>query len=136
MLTARNLYARVVLEPESEAWFAQNFARSLEHYDHTAVMAMPYMEGATDPTDWLDRLLERVAAVAGGLEGTVFEVQSIDWRTDTPVPAAEVAEWMRRLESRGGLHFGYYPDDFIRGLPELGPIREALSVDTDPWRAP
>ncbi|MDZ7778447.1 MAG: poly-beta-1,6-N-acetyl-D-glucosamine N-deacetylase PgaB [Gemmatimonadota bacterium] len=136
MLTARNLYARVVLEPESEAWFAQSFTRSLEHYDHTAVMAMPYMEGASDPVAWLDRLLERVAAVSGGLEGTVFEVQSVDWRTGTPVPAAEMAEWMRRLESQGGLHFGYYPDDFIRGLPELGPIREALSVETDPWRAP
>lgn len=136
MLTARNLYARVVLEPESEAWFAQNFARSLEHYDQTAVMAMPYMEGASDPVDWLDRLLERVAAIDGGLEGTVFEVQSVDWRTGTPVPAAEMAEWMRRLESRGGLHFGYYPDDFIRGLPDVDLIREALSVETDPWRAP
>ena len=131
--SARNLYARVVLEPESEAWFAQNFRRSLEHYDHTAVMAMPYMEGARNPGAWLDRLLDRVAEVPGGLAGTVFELQSVDWRTQRPIPATEIAGWMRRLERRGGIHFGYYPDDFIRGLPELGPIREVLSVERDPW---
>jgi len=131
--SARNLYARVVLEPESEAWFAQNFVRSLEHYDHTAVMAMPYMEGARDAGRWLDRLLDRVAAVPGGLAGTVFELQSVDWRTQTPVPAEELAGWMRRLERRGAIHFGYYPDDFIRGLPAVGPVREALSVERDPW---
>jgi len=131
--SARNLYARVVLEPESEAWFAQNFRRSLEHYDHTAVMAMPYMEGARNPGAWLDRLLDRVAEVPGGLARTVFELQSVDWRTQRPIPATEIAGWMRRLERRGGIHFGYYPDDFIRGLPELGPIREVLSVERDPW---
>jgi biofilm PGA synthesis lipoprotein PgaB len=131
--SARNLYARVVLEPESEAWFAQNFVRSLEHYDHTAVMAMPYMEGARDAGRWLDRLLDRVAQVPGGLAGTVFELQSVDWRTQRPIPGEELAGWMRRLEQRGGIHFGYYPDDFIRGLPELGPVREALSVERDPW---
>ncbi|CAN5803342.1 poly-beta-1,6-N-acetyl-D-glucosamine N-deacetylase PgaB [soil metagenome] len=131
--SARNLYARVVLEPESEAWFAQNFVRSLDHYDHTAVMAMPYMEGARNADRWLDGLLDRVAAVPGGLAGTVFELQSVDWRTQQPIPAEELAGWMRRLERRGAIHFGYYPDDFIRGLPAVGPVREALSVERDPW---
>jgi poly-beta-1,6-N-acetyl-D-glucosamine N-deacetylase len=131
--SARNLYARVVLEPESEAWFAQDFARSLDHYDHTAVMAMPYMEGARNATAWLDRLVDRVAAEPGGLAGTVFELQSVDWRIARPVPGQELAGWMRQLERRGAIHFGYYPDDFIRGLPELDPVREALSVERDPW---
>ncbi len=132
--TARNLYARVVLEPESEAWFAQNFELSLERYDHTAVMAMPYMEGARNPDRWLDRLVDRVSQVPGGLEGTIFELQSMDWRDQTHIPGEQMADWMRRLERRGAIHFGYYPDDFILGLPELDPIREALSVETDPWR--
>jgi poly-beta-1,6-N-acetyl-D-glucosamine N-deacetylase len=131
--SARNLYARVVLEPRSEEWFGQNFARSLEKYDHTAVMAMPYMENARDAGAWLDRLADRVSRVPGGLQGTVFELQSVDWRVPRPIPGHELAGWMRRLERRGAIHFGYYPDDFIRGLPELDPVREALSVERDPW---
>ncbi len=131
--SARNLYARVVLEPHSEEWFSQNFRRSLARYDHTAVMAMPYMENARDAGAWLDRLVDRVTEVPGGLRGTVFELQAVDWRVPRPVPGAELAGWMRRLERRGAIHFGYYPDDFIRGLPELDPVREALSVERDPW---
>ncbi len=131
--SARNLYARVVLEPESEGWFAQNFVRSLRHYDHTAVMAMPYMENARNATAWLDRLVDRVTEVPGGLQGTVFELQSVDWRSQTPVPGATLAEWMRRLERRGAIHFGYYPDDFLKGIPEVEPVRRALSVERDPW---
>ncbi len=134
--SARNLYARVVLEPESEDWFSQNFARSLAHYDQTAVMAMPYMEEARNAQRWLNQLTDRVADVPGGLEGTVFELQSVDWRTGRPLAAGEIASWMRELERRGAIHFGYYPDDFIRGLPDLETIREALSVERDPgaWR--
>ncbi len=131
--TARNLYARVVLEPHSEEWFAQNFELSLERYDQTAVMAMPYMEGARNPERWLDRLVDAVEAVPGGLEGTVFELQAVDWRRPAPIPGERLASWMERLERRGAIHFGYYPDDFIRGLPELEPVRRALSVERDPW---
>ncbi|MBU2288183.1 MAG: poly-beta-1,6-N-acetyl-D-glucosamine N-deacetylase PgaB, partial [Gammaproteobacteria bacterium] len=34
LLTARNLFARPLLEPASEAWFAQNYAQSLAAYDY------------------------------------------------------------------------------------------------------
>lgn len=36
--TARNIYAMPVLEPESEAWFAQNLNDFLNTYDWTAPM--------------------------------------------------------------------------------------------------
>ena len=42
--TARNLYAEPLLNPASEAWFAQNPDDFLDAYDWTAPMAMPYME--------------------------------------------------------------------------------------------
>ncbi len=132
--TARNLYARVVLEPHSEEWFSQNFEASLRQYDQTAIMAMPYMEGASDANRWLDRLVEVVREVPGGLEGTVFELQSVDWRVPEPIPAEELAGWMYRLERQGAIHFGYYPDDFILGVPDLETVRRALSVERDPWR--
>ncbi len=42
--TARNIFALPLLEPESEAWFAQNLDDFLAAYDWTVPMAMPLME--------------------------------------------------------------------------------------------
>ncbi|NUT17170.1 MAG: poly-beta-1,6-N-acetyl-D-glucosamine N-deacetylase PgaB, partial [Cupriavidus sp.] len=57
--TARNIFALPVLQPESEAWFAQNLDDFLAAYDWTAPMAMPYMEQvpAGQENAWLDRLV-------------------------------------------------------------------------------
>ncbi len=131
--TARNLYAEVALEPHAEAWWAQSLPVFLERYDWTAVMAMPHMEGADDPEAWLDRLVRRVARVRGGLDRTVFELQSVDWRSSRSVDSNRLASWMRRLERQGAIHFGYYPDDFVRELPRLDAIRTAFSTGRQPW---
>jgi len=131
--TARNLYAEVALEPHAEAWYAQSLPVFLERYDWTAVMAMPHMEGADDPEAWLDRLVRRVASVRSGLDRTVFELQSVDWRSSRSVDSNRLASWMRRLERQGAIHFGYYPDDFVRELPRLDAIRTAFSTGRQPW---
>lgn len=131
--TARNLYARVVVDPRAQAWFAQSLPAFLEAYDWTALMAMPLMEEAGDPERWLRDLVDVVAAHEGGLDRTLFELQSVDWRTDEPVPASRMARWMRLLQRRGAIHFGYYPDDFILGRPELDLIRPAFSVERHPF---
>ncbi len=134
--TARNLYARVVLEPESEEWFSQNLGLFLEAYDQTALMAMPYLERARRPDAWMRGLLEEVAAVPGGLQGTMFELQSVDWWTTERIPTQEMVDWMRMLQRGGAVHFGYYPDDFILGHPNLQGIRQGISVERYPFRRP
>ena len=126
--TARNIYAGVVMNPESEAWFAQSLEASLKHYDYTAIMAMPYMEGAKNPEAWLRQLVAKVAAVPGALNKTVFELQSVDWRNQTALDSAVLASHMNLLLHNGAANFGYYPDDFIRGLPNLDEIRPAISL--------
>ena len=130
--TARNLYALPVLEPETEARFAQSLPRFLASYDYTAVMAMPFMEGAANPDAWLGRLVDKIAAQPGGLKKTVFELQSVDWKTRTPVPAATLAGQLVRLQRLGAMNVGYYPDDFITDHPAMAAIRPALSVQTFP----
>jgi len=54
--TARNYYAPVVLQPESASWFAQSFASGLQNYDFVSLMAMPYMEKASNPQQWMKDL--------------------------------------------------------------------------------
>ncbi|SFP85463.1 biofilm PGA synthesis lipoprotein PgaB [Variovorax sp. OK605] len=128
ILTARNLYARPVLEPASQEWFAQSLAQSLEAYDYTAVMAMPFMEQAADPKAWLEALFRQVAAQPRGLERTVFELQARDWRSGRMVDSATLAGQWTLLHRLGARHVAIYPDDFLEGQPPLVTVRDILSV--------
>ena len=134
IMTARNIYARLLLEPESETWFAQSFPRFIESYDYTAVMAMPFMEGEDErPDPWLTNLARTALDSTDRRDRIVFELQSTDWRNQTPVPAALIAGQMR-LINRLGIHsYGYYPDDFINGHPALEVIEPAFSLSTNPY---
>ena len=132
LLTARNLFARPVLEPAAQEWFAQSLDAFLGAYDYTALMAMPWMEGAADADAWLDTLAARVKAVPGAQERVVFELQSVDWRDGRKIPAQTLAAQMRRLHATGARHFGYYPDDFHNDHPAEAVIRPALSLEAHP----
>lgn len=130
--TVRNLYALPVMEPQTQVRFAQSLPAFLAAYDYTAVMAMPLMEGAGKPDAWLESLVRNVAAQPGALAKTVFELQSMDWRTRTPVPVGTLAAQLRKLQQLGAVNIGYYPDDFIADRPALAVIKPALSVQTFP----
>ena len=140
--TARNIYAQPVLNPESETWFAQNLDDFLGAYDWTAPMAMPFMENVPKGHEnaWLDSMVDAVARRPGALGKTVFELQSRDWRASpgqpegAPVDTAVLAGWMQRLQRRGALSFGYYPDDFSQDQPRLQGIRPAISEAWYPIR--
>lgn len=130
--TARNIYASPILEPESEAWFAQNFNDFLHAYDWTAPMAMPLMEGVplNKSNEWLDNLVSKVAEYPGALDKTVFELQARDWRTEATheeISGKQLARWMQQLQLSGASSYGYYPDDFINNKPEMSVIRPELS---------
>lgn len=129
--TARNLYAVPILNPASETWFAQNPGDFLKAYDWTVPMTMPLMEGvaAGQTLAWIDRIVNAMKQYPGGLEHTIFELQSRDWRTtpDSDVDSRTLASWMEHLQLAGVRNFGYYPDDFLRNQPRLDIIRPMLS---------
>lgn len=139
--TVRNIYARVVLEPESQEWFAQNYDRFLHAYDYTAVMAMPRMEKVPSEQsgEWLKSIIDVASSRPDGLQHTIFELQSVDWtKTDTgqdrAVPADELGSQMRLLASEGALNFGYYPDDFKTNTPDASMLHQDFSLQTYPYR--
>jgi len=131
--TARNMYAPVVMEPESEAWFAQNMEDFLASYDYVGLMAMPYMEGAANPRKWLKELAEKVKAYPLGTRKTVFELQAVDWRDSRPVPSKELAGQMDLLLKNGIGNYGYYPDNPIDHHPEVDVIYPSFSLQENPW---
>lgn len=129
--TARNIYAALVTEPQSQQWFAQSMAAFAKAYDYTAVMAMPYMEQAENPDEWLARLAEDSLAQVPA-NRLVFELQSRNWRTDQPIPDAELVRWMQIIQRKGVTNFGYYPDDFHNNQPDPAVLKPVFSVQTQP----
>lgn len=128
LVTARNLYAMPLMQPESEAWFAQNYQQALASYDYTAVMAMPYMEEVENPEEWLAEMARKVAATPNGMARTIFELQTRDWRDGKPVPDATLGKQWSMLHRMGVRHLAWYPDDFLNDQPGLDVSRNALSI--------
>lgn len=131
--TARNIYALPIINPESEEWFAQSFEKFLHRYDYTAIMAMPYMEKAENPQQWLEQLIDKVGSYPMGFKKSVFELQSVNWDTQEKIPDNVMEQQMRLLMRKGAIQFGYYPDDFLQDSPGLKMLKRTLSLNKSPY---
>ncbi|MEL1264744.1 poly-beta-1,6-N-acetyl-D-glucosamine N-deacetylase PgaB [Pseudoxanthomonas putridarboris] len=134
LVTVRNLYALTVLEPESQQWFGQRLDTFLQAYDYTALMAMPWMEGAHKrPHAWLRELTAAVRRHDPLFQKTLFELQTRDWRTQRPIPGDTLQALVRQLQADGVRHLGWYPDDFIGDQPRMQDARGSLSARSFPY---
>ncbi|WP_373099197.1 MULTISPECIES: poly-beta-1,6-N-acetyl-D-glucosamine N-deacetylase PgaB [Pasteurellaceae] len=134
--TARNIYASLITEPEAEAWFAQNFVEFTKHYDTTAIMAMPYMENEqpiskAQAYDWFKELIQRVKTLDVNPNKVLFEFQAVNWRTQKPIDAKELVDWIKLLQQQGVNNFGYYPDNFVTNQPAIKLMKPYMSVNKD-----
>lgn len=132
--TVRNLFAEPVLHPESEAWWAQRLDLFNQAYTYTAVMAMPWMEGARQPERWLDGLVAAVRQSDPRMDHTLFELQTVDWNTKKPIPPERLKAQVRRLLAAGVRHVAWYPDDFIGNVPSMEDAREGISARDFPYQ--
>ena len=94
------------------------------------------MENARRPATWLRELVHDVARQPGALANTVFELQSLDWRTDTPIDNQTLASQMWQLQVNGAMNFGYYPDNHVDGYPDIPTLIPAMSLQTFPYPKP
>jgi biofilm PGA synthesis lipoprotein PgaB len=130
--TARNLYALPVLQPNSEEWYAQSLPSALAAYDYVAIEAMPFMEQAENPDAWLKALVQKVAAQPHGLRKTVFELQTVDWKTSKKIPMDVFLGQARLVEKLGGINLGYYPDNPFEDQPRLEDMESAFALPRYP----
>lgn len=131
--TARNIYAEVILNSNSEEWYAQSLPNFLQSYDYTAIMAMPFMENAHNPTQWLKQLIAEVARHPQALNKSVFELQARDWRDLKPISSKVLSQQMQLLQHQGAINFGYYPDDFLNDQPKFDLIKPVFSIQDFPF---
>ena len=131
--TARNLFAPALLDADNASlYLAQDYDAYLRAYDYVALMAMPGLEGAEDAERFYSDLAGIAQTHDPGALKTIFELQAVDWRTGRPIPASELKATMRRLQALGIRHLAYYPDDYVQDHPELGELRQGLSVASFP----
>ena len=125
---ARNYYAEVALNPQSEEWFAQSIPNGLQNYNWVALMAMPYMEKAKNPSHWLNNLIDVTQTLPQASDKLLYELQAKDWRTNKPIPTQELSSWMRSMRIKGIHNFGYYPDDQFKNSPDIEVLKRELSA--------
>ncbi|MEI6746147.1 MAG: poly-beta-1,6-N-acetyl-D-glucosamine N-deacetylase PgaB, partial [Methylococcaceae bacterium] len=126
--TARNFYALPLLEPYSEEWYAQSFKSFLTHYDYVAIEAMPFMEDAKNPNQWLTNLVKAAAKEPDGLKKTVFELQTVNWKNQQKIPSNVFIEQLNLLKKLGVKHIGYYPDNVYENQPKLEDLQQHFSL--------
>ena len=125
---ARNYYAEVALNPNSEEWFAQSIPNGLDNFNWVALMAMPYMENASNPTQWLNNLVAKTQIYPKASKKLLYEFQAKDWKTGKPIPTKELSSWMRSMRIKGIFNFGYYPDDQFTNHPNIEVLKQELSA--------
>lgn len=129
ILTARNMYAPVVLNPVSENWFSQSMPSTYKYYDYNAIMAMPYMEEADDHQQFYLDLIQQSKKYDPELSRTIFELQAVNWRNNQKISTQELTETIKFLEKHGVKHIGYYPDDFVTEHPQPSRLKHAFLTD-------
>jgi biofilm PGA synthesis lipoprotein PgaB len=126
--TARNLYAQVALNNNSEEWYAQSLHESIKNYDYTAIMAMPYMEEAPDAKKFYDEIVQHVKEEQCGLERTVMELQTVNWRKgNEPISSQELDQTIRDLYTLGVHHIAYYPESVYTNNPDADMMNQAFA---------
>jgi biofilm PGA synthesis lipoprotein PgaB len=126
--TARNLYAQVAINKDAQEWYAQSLSESIKRYDYTAIMVMPYMEQADDAGSFYDQILNNVKQQECGLERTVFELQTVNWRKNNePISPQELSLTIQHLYDLGANHIAYYPDDLFHNNPDADLMKRGFS---------
>jgi biofilm PGA synthesis lipoprotein PgaB len=130
---ARNLYSALLHQPESEAWFAQDFDMFLKQYDYVVVMAYPQMEDIRRPSQWMKHLVDRAKESPDGIAKTIFKVQAYDWKQEAWIKDQVLLEEMRDVLAEGGRHIAYYPDNVWENRPQLDTIKLEMSTRSYPF---
>ena len=132
--TVRNIYVSMLTEPKAAEWLAQNLSILTKHYNTTAIMAMPYMGHEQDISErqakaWFETLINNVKAQVP-LDKVLFEFQTVNWRTQKPIPESELISWIQLLQKHNIYSYGYYPDNFLKDQPSIQQMRPYMSVNT------
>ena len=129
--TARNLYAQVALNNNAQEWYAQSLTESIQYYDYTAIMAMPYMEGVGDQKEFYDAIVKQVKKQHCGIDRTIIELQTVNWKKNNkPIPSPLFNNTIKHLYDLGVHHVAYYPDNWYINNPNADMLKQTFNQKT------
>jgi biofilm PGA synthesis lipoprotein PgaB len=118
MAIARNIYAPLILQKESEEWFGENYPDYLKLYDYTVIMAYTRMEKAQHPDEWLKNLAITALSYPGAANKVIFKLQAYDWRHSAWIDPEELKQQVLVLKENHAINIAFYPlnvvDDFAK----------------------
>lgn len=132
--TSRNLFAPAITELDANEILAEDYARFLDRYDFVTVLAMPFAddgEQAIASAEFYRKLADRARLQDPALGRTVFQVQTVDWQRHEPIPAIDLRNTLRMLQTIGVRSLAYYPDNFLNNQPDLSLLRQGISMAED-----
>ncbi|WP_333875833.1 poly-beta-1,6-N-acetyl-D-glucosamine N-deacetylase PgaB [Methylobacter sp.] len=130
--TARKLYALPLLKPDSEEQYAQSFKSFSAHYNYVAIEAIPFIEEVKKSGQPLTGLVTAAARYPEGLKKSIFELQTVNWKTQEKTPSPFFIEQLKILKKLGVRHIGYYPDDVFLDQPRLKDLQKYFSLSALP----
>ncbi|OPY60359.1 MAG: Poly-beta-1,6-N-acetyl-D-glucosamine N-deacetylase precursor [Syntrophorhabdaceae bacterium PtaU1.Bin034] len=125
--TARNICSEVVVDPGTEALFAQDLTSFLKNYDYTVIMASPgKIDSKPKARKWMSAMFDRVKK-KNGTNKTIFKVQAYDWEKKSWIEESTLREQLLYLLALGARHVAYYPDGVIEDRPIIDSIAPIVS---------
>ena len=82
--------------------------------------------------EWLTQLVKEAAKQPNGLNKTVFELQSVDWKTQKKIAMPIFINQLKLLQKLGVNHIGYYPDNVFEDQPRLSNLQQYFSIPALP----
>lgn len=132
--TSRNLFAPTITDAEGTRLLAQDYTQFLDNYDFVTVLAMPLLEQADASftnLDFYQDLADKARLRDPALGRTVFQLQTVDPLRREPIPDLQLKNMFRKLQTIGVRSLAYYPDNFLENQPDLGLLRQGISVAED-----
>jgi len=80
----------------------------------------------------LTGLVAAAAHYPEGLKKSVFELQTVNWKTREKIPSPFFIEQLELLRKLGVHHIGYYPDDVYLDQPRLKDLQKYFSLPALP----
>jgi len=84
----------------------------------------------------MHQMIAKVKEHPNAIRKVVFELQTVDWRTNKKIPDAELAETIKSLYDAGVQHVAYYPDDSIQDHPATSALRPVFDIKSNKPVAP
>lgn len=133
-LTARRMEEKVVLDPQSEIHYAQNYLKSLSNYDFTIILVDQNKNNAKNNNAELNQFVKSLKNIPQAINKSLFEFKIDKSNSENLQSTTDLLEKWQQIHLVGARHFGYYLDDTAHNRPVENIIQPVISTQIEAIR--